>query len=222
MSAKSKAETATAPGELASYVAAPFVRMIVPNAEEGNYLAEVLELPGCITEGATPEEAYRNVEDAMAGWIGTALDANRPIPTPVGAKEYSGNFLLRISTELHRAAALRAIQEEVSLNQWIARAIAAQVAKESLVDNLADEVADKVVESITLRLTAGLRLDLGAVLDVGTAPTGTDFIMSDMPFVSKDVYTNVVSSRQRALEGIYEPIGPIKQMKIGKEAGKDA
>ena len=222
MSAKKKVETAIAPGDLASYIAAPFVRMIIPNVKEGNYLAEVLELPGCITEGATPEEAYRNVEDAMAGWIGTSLDANRPIPEPVGAKEYSGNFPLRISTDLHRAAALRAIQEEVSLNQWIARAIAAQVAQKSLVDNLADEVADKVVKSITLRLTAGLRLDLGAVLEVGTAPTGTDFIMSGLPLAFGDAYTNVATSMQRALKSRYAALGSIEQMEPEKEVVENA
>jgi antitoxin HicB len=221
MSAKRKVGTATAAGDPASYIAGPFVRMIIPNAEEGNYLAEVLELPGCITEGETPEEAYRNLEEAMAAWIGTSLDNNRPIPEPVGAKEYSGNFPLRISTELHRAAALRAIQEEVSLNQWIARAIAAQVAKESLVNNLAYEVAEKVVKGITLRLTAGLRLELGAVLDVG-APTASDFITSDLELAMKDAYTNAVTSMHRALAGTYAALGPIEQMELGKEVVEDA
>ncbi len=137
------------PKNVASYLGAPYVRMLIPNTEEGGYLAEVLELPGCISEGDTPEDAYRNLDDAMAGWIGASLDSNRPIPEPVGAKEYSGNFPLRISTDLHRAAALRAIQEGVSLNQWIARAIAAQVTKEYFVD-LADEVAKRVAQQILI------------------------------------------------------------------------
>jgi len=129
--------------------------MIIPNAEEGGYLAEVLELPGCITEGETPEEAYNNLQDAMLGWIAASLDTKRPIPEPVGDKEYSGHFPLRMSTELHRAAALRAMQEGVSLNQWIAGAIAEKVAKENLAEALAGQIAAKVAERIPATLSAG-------------------------------------------------------------------
>jgi antitoxin HicB len=81
MTAKRQVKLRGSAGELARYLSAPYVRMIVPNVEEGGYLAEVLELPGCITEGDTPEEAYRNLEDAMAGWIAASLDTKRPIPS---------------------------------------------------------------------------------------------------------------------------------------------
>ena len=146
MTTTRKVRRRTATGELARYLDAPYVRMIIPNAEEGGYLAEVLELPGCITDGDTLEEAYRNLEEAMAGWIEASLENGRPIPEPVGDKEYSGHFPLRMSTELHRAAALRAMQEGVSLNQWIVGAIAEKVAKEDLAEELADKIAPKVAE----------------------------------------------------------------------------
>lgn len=172
MSASRVVRSRRAPKGIASYLGAPYVRMLIPNAEEGGYLAEVLELPGCISDGETPEEAYRNLEDAMAGWVAASLDGNRPIPEPVGAKEYSGNFPLRISTDLHRAAALRALQEGVSLNQWFAKAITAQVAKESLTENLATEVARKVVEGISLDMVAGFRLRIGQMEEiVGPSPS---------------------------------------------------
>jgi len=152
MATKKEVQRKGRAGEVASYLRAQYVRMIIPNAEEGGYLAEVLELPGCITDGDTPEEAYRNLEEAMGGWIRASLDTNRPIPDPVGDREYSGHFPLRMSTELHRAAALRAMQEGVSLNHWIARAIAEKVAKADLADALADKIASKVAERI--RFTA--------------------------------------------------------------------
>jgi antitoxin HicB len=131
--------------------------MIIPNSEEGGYLAEVLELPGCISEGETPEEAYRNLEDAMTGWIAASLDTNRPIPDAVGDREYSGHFPLRMSTELHRVAALRAMQEGVSLNQWIAGAIAEKVTKEDLADMLADKIASKVAERMSFTALFGMQ-----------------------------------------------------------------
>ena len=155
MTAKRQVKLRGSAGGLARYLSAPYVRMIVPNVEEGGYLAEVLELPGCITEGDTPEEAYQNLEDAMAGWIAASLDTKRPIPEPVGDKEYSGHFPLRMSTELHRVAALRAMQEGVSLNQWIVGAIAAQVTGQNLVEDLADQIAAKVIGRLPMHVSGG-------------------------------------------------------------------
>lgn len=139
-----KREAAT---ELASYLSAPFVRMLIPDMEEGGYVAEVLELPGCISEGDTPEEAYRNLDDAMSAYIASLLEHNRPIPEPVGDKEYSGHFPLRMSTELHRTVALRAMQDGISLNHWIVNAITAWVTGQSIVD----EVVKKLRQSIVFR-----------------------------------------------------------------------
>ena len=149
--------------QLARYLSAPYVRMIIPNSEEGGYLAEVLELPGCISEGETPEEAYRNLEDAMAGWIAASLDTDRPIPDPVGDRDYSGHFPLRMSTELHRVAALRAMQEGVSLNQWIVGAIAQKVAKEDLAGELGVKIASEVLRRISVRVSTDVVVQIGAV-----------------------------------------------------------
>jgi antitoxin HicB len=130
--------------QVEAYLSAPYVRMLVPDAEEGGFSAEVLELPGCVSQGETAEEAYENLEDAMAGWLAASLAHNRPIPEPVGEKEFSGNFPLRMSTELHRAAARRAGYEGVSLNQWIMRAIAERVTGEDLADKICDRLAGRL------------------------------------------------------------------------------
>jgi antitoxin HicB len=174
MTTTRKVRRRAATGQLARYLGAPYVRMIIPNAEEGGYLAEVLELPGCITDGDTLEEAYRNLEDAMAGWIEASLENGRPIPEPVGDREYSGHFPLRMSTELHRAAALRAIQEGVSLNQWIVGAIAQKVAKEDLAGELGVKIASEVLRRISVDVSAAVRVRLGEA--TMAAPSPSDFI----------------------------------------------
>ena len=116
--------------EAERYLERPYTRMLVPDPEDGGFVAEVLELPGCLSQGDTPEEAYANLEEAMAGWIAVSLEAGHAIPEPIGASEYSGRFALRISSELHRQAALRAMREGISLNQWIALAMAEKVSGE--------------------------------------------------------------------------------------------
>jgi len=59
----------------------PYHRVIKGEPIEG-YLGEVLELPGCLTAGETPEEALRNLDEAMAVWIESALVHGDPIPEP--------------------------------------------------------------------------------------------------------------------------------------------
>ena len=48
------------------------LKVIVHEAEEGGFWAEVPALPGCITEGDTKEELIANLEDAIQGWLEVA------------------------------------------------------------------------------------------------------------------------------------------------------
>jgi antitoxin HicB len=53
------------------------------SAEDGGgFVAAVPDLPGCMSDGETPEEALSNVRDAIAAWIDEALALGRPIPSP--------------------------------------------------------------------------------------------------------------------------------------------
>ena len=59
----------------------PYRKVIRGDADEG-FLAEAPELPGCLTAGATEEEALENLREAMAVWLEAALVAGRSIPEP--------------------------------------------------------------------------------------------------------------------------------------------
>ena len=61
--------------------------MIAPLSPEdgGGYLATVPDLPGCMSDGCTPQEALANVEDAAADWIAEWRRLGRPVPKPVFA-----------------------------------------------------------------------------------------------------------------------------------------
>jgi len=87
----------------------------------GGFLAEVFELPGCIADGDTKEEALTNISDAIESWISTAKAEGRDIPDP---KLYiddspSGKFTTRVSKSLHAALIKTAEQEGVSLNHLV-------------------------------------------------------------------------------------------------------
>ena len=48
----------------------------------GGFLATVPDLPGCMSDGETPEEALANVRDAIASWIEEARSIGRTVPKP--------------------------------------------------------------------------------------------------------------------------------------------
>jgi predicted RNase H-like HicB family nuclease len=52
--------------------------------EDGAFIAEVPELPGCAADGATYQEALANVEVVIQEWIETAQEVGRPIPVARG------------------------------------------------------------------------------------------------------------------------------------------
>ena len=53
------------------------------SAEDGGgFLATVPDLPGCMSDGETPEEAIVNVRDAILCWFEMAEEMNRPVPAP--------------------------------------------------------------------------------------------------------------------------------------------
>lgn len=52
--------------------------------EEDAFIAEVPELPGCMADGTTYQDALSNMQLVMQEWIETAEDMERPIPQPRG------------------------------------------------------------------------------------------------------------------------------------------
>jgi len=57
--------------------------------EDEAYVAEVPELPGCMADGSTYQEALANAEVVIQEWIKTALELGRPIPEPKGRLIYA-------------------------------------------------------------------------------------------------------------------------------------
>ena len=48
------------------------------------FVVEVPELPGCMADGSSYEEAVANAQRVIEDWIDTAQRMRRPIPEPKG------------------------------------------------------------------------------------------------------------------------------------------
>ena len=63
-----------------------FEIIIYWSEEDGAFVAEVPELPGCAAHGDTYEEALANAKDAIALWVDTAREDGREVPEPKGRR----------------------------------------------------------------------------------------------------------------------------------------
>jgi len=98
---------------------------IHPLSEEdgGGFLITFPDLPGCMADGATPEEAISEGRDAFQCWMQAHLEDGRPAPQPNSGGE-PGKFVQRLPKSLHARLAARARQEGVSLNTLVLTFIA--------------------------------------------------------------------------------------------------
>jgi predicted RNase H-like HicB family nuclease len=129
------------------YLKEPYARVLLPDEETGTYAAEILEFPGCVAQGDTPEEAYRNLEEAAKGWIQAALDLDQDILEPAMNQGYGGRIALRLPRGLHRRAAQMAEREGTSLNQFLVAATAERVGASSLYGRMVQRLEQRAIQT---------------------------------------------------------------------------
>jgi predicted RNase H-like HicB family nuclease len=52
------------------------IKVIIHEAEEGGYWAEVPALPGCYTQAERREELHSNLREAITGWLEAASESD--------------------------------------------------------------------------------------------------------------------------------------------------
>ncbi len=57
--------------------------------EDNSFVAEVPELPGCMADGETYQEALSNAQQVIQEWISTAKELGRTVPQPRGRLAYA-------------------------------------------------------------------------------------------------------------------------------------
>jgi predicted RNase H-like HicB family nuclease len=59
------------------------------SSEDDSFIVEVPELPGCMADGRTYQEAVANAEVVVKEWLETAREIGRPVPLPRGKLMYA-------------------------------------------------------------------------------------------------------------------------------------
>ena len=90
----------------------------------GGFLIEYPDVPGCMSDGETAEEAIKNGRDALRSALRTMREFGDPIPRPGSFGDSSGQWRQRVPKSLHARLVARAAQEGGSLNTLVTALLA--------------------------------------------------------------------------------------------------
>ena len=89
------------------------------SAEDGEFVGLCAEFPSLSWLTPTQEGAFSGIRQVVADSVADMLNNGETPPEPIADRRYSGRFMVRVTPETHRALALRAAEEGVSLNRLV-------------------------------------------------------------------------------------------------------
>ncbi|MBI4819509.1 MAG: toxin-antitoxin system HicB family antitoxin [Deltaproteobacteria bacterium] len=92
--------------------------MVRWSAEDRSFIVRAPALEGCVTHGATIEEALKAGLEAVELWLTETIERGEAVPPPPRLNA-SGKITVRMPTSLHERLAEAAERDGVSINQWV-------------------------------------------------------------------------------------------------------
>lgn len=85
--------------------------------EDGEHVGLCAEFPSLSWLAGSPEGALKGIRRLVAEAVADMQASGEPVPVALAEKHYSGEFRVRIPPEVHRALAIQAAEQGVSLNR---------------------------------------------------------------------------------------------------------
>lgn len=93
--------------------------------EDNEHVGLCTEFPSLSWLARSPDAALKGIRSLVAQTVADLRENNEPVPDPLAEKRYSGEFRVRIPPEQHRALAMQAAEQGVSLNRLVSMKLAA-------------------------------------------------------------------------------------------------
>lgn len=94
------------------------------SAEDGENVGLCAEFPSLSWLASSPEKALAGIKRLVHDSVADMQTTGETPPEPMADRAYSGKFLVRVPPETHRALAIRAAEEGVSLNRLVSARLA--------------------------------------------------------------------------------------------------
>ena len=85
--------------------------------EDNEYVGLCTEFPSLSWLAPDPESALAGIREVVSGVVEDLRSNGEPVPPPLAEKHYSGEFRIRIPPHVHRALAIEAAEQGISLNR---------------------------------------------------------------------------------------------------------
>lgn len=95
------------------------------SAEDDEHVGLCAEFPSISWVAPTPEAALTGIRHLAREVVADLYQSGEKVPEPLAEKTYSGRFLVRVPSKLHRALATEAAEQGVSLNRLVSAKLAA-------------------------------------------------------------------------------------------------
>ena len=93
--------------------------------EDKEYVGLCAEFPSLSWLADTQEGALRGINEVVAEVVSDMESNSEPLPQPLSIKHYSGKFIVRIPSGIHRKLAIQAAESKVSFNRYVSAKLSA-------------------------------------------------------------------------------------------------
>jgi predicted HicB family RNase H-like nuclease len=104
--------------------AAHYTKIVEWSEEDGCFVGSAPPLIGPCCHGHDEAKVYAQLCRIVEEWIELLEKDGASLPEPLGAKKYSGKFVLRVEPALHRRLAAKAFAAGESLNSFCMKSLA--------------------------------------------------------------------------------------------------
>jgi predicted HicB family RNase H-like nuclease len=101
------------------------------SSEDGEHVATVAEFPSLSWLAPTQAEALSGISDVVRDVLADLVASGEPVPEPLSERAYSGRFVVRVPSEVHRRLVREAAEQHVSLNRLVSDRLARALANRS-------------------------------------------------------------------------------------------
>jgi predicted RNase H-like HicB family nuclease len=110
--------------ETPAVIARRYLKLVEWSEKDGCFVGSAPPIIGPCCHGRTEAEVMAQLSEIVEEWVGIMLGEGHPLPAATAGKKFSGQFVVRVTPELHKKASLRALARGESLNQYVATALA--------------------------------------------------------------------------------------------------
>lgn len=117
----------------------PIIIVPLPEDEGGGFLGYAPDLTGCMSDGATREEAAKNTQNAIEEWLDAAREHGKNIPAPNSALERERARKAKLASQLKQLAeGVDQFEERLAALEAVAREIEEKLEHQDAWDRFAD------------------------------------------------------------------------------------